>query len=122
MVSICVSSYFVFDGHETTSLLGKECIIWCVFNSLIREMWYWHFDPIACVHSLTHSFMHSFFFILLIYIHFVFIVCIESLFSLLLFSHQVVSDSLRPYRLQHARPHCPSPSPRVCPSLWPLNL
>ena len=32
----------------------------------------------------------------------------------------VVSDSLRPYRLQHARPSCPSPTPGVysnpCPS------
>ena len=29
------------------------------------------------------------------------------------FSHSVVSDSLRPHRLQHARPPCPSPTPRV---------
>ena len=29
------------------------------------------------------------------------------------FSHSVVSDSLRPHELQHARPPCPSPSPRV---------
>ena len=39
------------------------------------------------------------------------------------FSHSVVSDSLRPHELQHARPPCPSPTPRVhsdsCPSsLW----
>ena len=30
------------------------------------------------------------------------------------FSHSVVSDSLRPHGLQHARPLCPSPSPGVC--------
>ena len=29
------------------------------------------------------------------------------------FSHSVVSDSLRPHESQHARPPCPSPSPRV---------
>ena len=29
------------------------------------------------------------------------------------FSHSVVSDSLRPRELQHARPPCPSPTPRV---------
>ena len=29
------------------------------------------------------------------------------------FSHSVVSDSLRPHELQHARPPCPSPTPRV---------
>ena len=27
------------------------------------------------------------------------------------FSRSVVSDSLRPYELQHARPPCPSPTP-----------
>ena len=36
------------------------------------------------------------------------------------FSHSVVSDSLRPHELQHARPLCPSPIPGVhsnsCPS------
>ena len=39
------------------------------------------------------------------------------------FSHSVVSDSLRPHELQHARPPCPSPTPGVhsdsCPwSQW----
>ena len=38
------------------------------------------------------------------------------------FSHSVVSDSLRPHESQHARPPCPSPTPRVylnsCPSSW----
>ena len=32
---------------------------------------------------------------------------------LLLFSSQVMSESLRPHGLQQARPPCPSPSPRV---------
>ena len=38
------------------------------------------------------------------------------------FSCSVVSDSLRPHESQHARPPCPSPTPRVypnsCPSSW----
>ena len=38
----------------------------------------------------------------------------------MLFSHQVLSDSLRPHGLQHTRPPCPPPSPRVCPSSCPL--
>ena len=29
------------------------------------------------------------------------------------FSHSAMSDSLRPHELQHARPPCPSPTPRV---------
>ena len=32
---------------------------------------------------------------------------------LLLFSHSVMSDSLQPHGLQHARPPCPPPSPGV---------
>ena len=34
-------------------------------------------------------------------------------FSSVQFSHSVVSDSLRPHESQHARPSCPSPTPRV---------
>ena len=44
-----------------------------------------------------------------------------SVWSDLLFcSCPVVSNSLRPHGLQHARPLCPSPSPKVCPSSCPL--
>ena len=38
-----------------------------------------------------------------------------------LFHHWVSSSSSRPHGLQHARPPCPSLSPRVCPSSWPLS-
>ena len=37
------------------------------------------------------------------------------------FSHSVVSDSLRPHELQHARPPCPSPTPGVCSNSCPLS-
>ena len=40
---------------------------------------------------------------------------------LLLFSHSVVSDSLWPHGLQHARLLRPSPSPRVCSNTCPLS-
>ena len=43
------------------------------------------------------------------------------LLLLLLFSHSVVSDSLWPYGLQHARFPCPSPSPGVCSNSCPLS-
>ena len=33
----------------------------------------------------------------------------------------VMSDSLRPHGLQHARPPCPSPTPRVYPNSCPLS-
>ena len=37
------------------------------------------------------------------------------------FSCSVVSDSLRPHGLQHARPPCPSPTPGVHPNSSPLS-
>ena len=37
------------------------------------------------------------------------------------FSCSVVSDSLRPHELQHARPPCPSPTPGVHPNPCPLS-
>ena len=44
----------------------------------------------------------------------------ECSFSSVQFSRSVVSDSLRPQGLQHARPPCPSPTPGIhsnsCPS------
>ena len=37
------------------------------------------------------------------------------------FSCSVVSNSLRPHRLQHTRPPCPSPTPGVYPNSRPLS-
>ena len=37
------------------------------------------------------------------------------------FSRPVMSDSLRPHGLQHARPSCPSLTPGVYPNSCPLN-
>ena len=43
-------------------------------------------------------------------------------FSSIQFSHSVISDSLQPHGLQHARPPCPSPTrwayPNSCPLSW----
>ena len=43
------------------------------------------------------------------------IVCYCTLirFSSVQFSRSIISDSLRPHELQHVRPSCPSPTPRV---------
>ena len=43
------------------------------------------------------------------------------LFSSFQFSRSVVSDSLRPHELQHARPPCPSPTPGVHPNSCPSS-
>ena len=42
-------------------------------------------------------------------------------FSSVQFSHSVMSDSLHPHELQHARPPCPSPTPRVYSNSCPLS-
>ena len=42
-------------------------------------------------------------------------------FCCLLFSHYVMSDSLEPHGLQHARFPCPSLSPRVCSNSCSLS-
>ena len=46
---------------------------------------------------------------------------IRSLGGSVQFSHSVVSDSLRPHGLQHARAPCPSPTPRAYPNSCPLS-
>ena len=43
------------------------------------------------------------------------------LISSVQFSYSVVSDSLWPHELQHTRPPCPSPTPRVHPNPCPLS-
>ena len=48
--------------------------------------------------------------------------CLNTISSSVQFSSSVMSDSLRPHELQHSRPPCPSPTPRVysnsCPLSW----
>ena len=44
-----------------------------------------------------------------------------SLYVSVQFSHSVMSDSLWPHWLQHARLPCPSPSPRACSNSHPLS-
>ena len=45
-----------------------------------------------------------------VYCHPTYLTNMQSSFQ---FNCSVVSDSLRPHESQHARPHCPSPTPRV---------
>ena len=43
------------------------------------------------------------------------------IYQLYQFSHSVVSNSFWPHEPQHARPPCPSPTPRVYPNSCPLS-
>ena len=49
------------------------------------------------------------------------IFCPSVQFSPVQFSHSVMSDSLWSHGLQHARPPCPTPVPRVCSNSCPLS-
>ena len=51
-----------------------------------------------------------------VYCHHVYLTSMKSQFS-----HSVVSDSLRPHESEHARPPCPSPTPRVYPNPCPWS-
>ena len=46
----------------------------------------------------------------------------DSSFCSVQFSRSVVSDSLQPHGLQHARPACPSPTPGVGSNSYPFTL
>ena len=53
---------------------------------------------------------------------FLFICCVPLWITLSVqFSCSVVSDSLRPHGMQHARPACPSPTPGVCSNSCTLS-
>ena len=58
----------------------------------------------------AHMFMHM-------YTH----KCIYLISVQIQFSRSVMSDSLRPHELQHARPPCPSPIPKVYPNPCPSS-
>ena len=45
----------------------------------------------------------------------------KAMSNLAQFRHSVVSDSLRPRDLQHAKPPCPLPTPGVYPNSCPLS-
>ena len=53
--------------------------------------------------------------------HFTIQMLIKAQFTSVQFSCSVVSDSLQPHESQHARPPCPSPTPRAYPNSCPLN-
>ena len=65
-------------------------------------------------HACPHTHMYA-------YVLFLFFFSVKPKFSSVQFSCSVVSDSLQPHELQHARPLCPSPTPGVHPNPCPLS-
>ena len=72
---------------------------------------YWHIKMFTtCSHEKVHE-----------TIYLVYVDEKQSRRFLLLFSHSVMSGSLWPHGLQHARPPCPSPTPRACSNSHPSS-
>ena len=86
--------FFPAEFHEQRSLVG------C---SPITKSWIWLKWP----NTYTYIFIIHIYFYLFIY-------C-------LLFSCSVMSDSLWPHGLQHARSPCPSTTPGACSNSYPLS-
>ena len=89
------------------SILEAACR---VFHSLLPLDW-------DFIKSINHLWIK------LTNIEMIYVPLFRSLVSLcsVLFSQSVVSDSLPPHGLQHARPPCPSPTPRVYSNSCPLS-
>ena len=96
----------------------------------IRKNFPWSHRYFAlCSHGLTHWSIVYYYNYLLKYLFFC-LICellksndnvLLHLLSSVQFSRLVVSDSLWPHEPQHARPPCPSPTPRVHPGPCPLS-
>ena len=69
---------------------------------------------LTCSLLVSLLFIHCYFSLLSIH-------CQQGTASSVQFSCSVLSDSLRPHELQHARPLCPSPTPRVHPNSCPSS-
>ena len=88
------------------------------------DEWYWDlfmYVMAICISSLEKKCIVRFSAHFFNLVGFFLILCCMKCVSVQ-FSHSVVSDSLRPHEPQHARPLCPSPTPRVYPNSCPLSL
>ncbi|ELR53073.1 hypothetical protein M91_11706, partial [Bos mutus] len=115
----------LFDSHQDlhSGLLGSESISWCLETSLFLRLP--SRDGALSLPLLSLFFVFYIFSYLLSKTMGCFSGCL--MFSAgiqksaVQFSHSVMSDSLRTHESQHARPPCPSPTPRVHSNSCPLK-
>ena len=99
--------------------------LWCSFQRFLSSVsgfhsseillwWLFNYSCLSPPPSLSCS-LHCITFLHRTYLHLAFI------HSFSQFSHSVMSDSLQPHGLQHARPPCPSPTPGVYSDSCPLS-
>ena len=110
-------SYLRFHYEFGECVLEKKNV--CLNISVVPSIFFCHFyDQDETVPPVSPSpSLHPFFPLLL---SFPPLISKMPLISSVQFSHLVMSDSLRPHGLQHARLHCPS-TPGTCSNSCPLS-
>ena len=101
-----------FSNFTYTKLV---CV--CIYLGGLKFLWQWvvlNMNSVYFYRNLFNIFINFWIKILhkFYYIHW---------FSSVQFSRSVVSDTLWPHELQHTRPPCPSPTPRVHSDSRPLS-
>ena len=112
LANICLFDYNDNSGVKWYLIIFLICIFliaWPYFDLILISWPYFVFLLRICI-SLKRWLFRSFV---------RFFSCVISLS--VQFSHSVVSDSLWPHELQHARPPCPSPTPGVHSNSRPLS-
>ena len=108
------------DGRN--SMLSNSLIL---FFSFLNKVLQYNFNRVDC-HLMKRKFFLCLYAIVCIGVTFDFRMIIifpdgAEHSAHIQFSHSVVSDSLWPHELQHARPPCPSPPPSVYSNSCPLS-
>ena len=113
-------------GHDWSDLAAAAAFHYCFNLHISTDIWYinrlsFHkiiYDLYICFYSFFFFSNNQFWLLLVVPLLFLF-----SIFSSVQFSRLVVSDSLQPHGLQHARPPCSSPTPtNSCPLSWWCHL
>ena len=115
LLQSCLTAWDTMDcsppGSSVHGIHQAIVAEWVVIPSS-RES-YWPRDQTLIISSIVRQILHPSA-TLEAHIH----MCSVSSFQ---FSHSVISNSLQPHDLQHARPPCPSPTPRIHSNSCPLS-
>ena len=114
MFLITHSNYLIDTDLFSSICLLKRTLVVCIFQGICS--FHWRFLNNGCKIIKTFPYYSLDFYVIFSDNPFFY-----SFFSSVQFSHSVMSNSLWPHELQHARPPCPSPTPGVHPNSCPLS-
>ena len=123
-ITLSLKPCFLFIAQQSISVLKMQSKIQPLFKFMVCEL-----AASSCVTFLRNNIYstQSIFYgdiwntNLVFLITFVCLFHNQDQFSSVHFRRSVMSDSLQPHELQHARPPCPSPTPGVHPNSCPLS-